>query len=113
MNRREFEVRAPSASPSRKPRLNSRDDGSPSASCAPNRILGELLLLLHSRLETHLSRQDVLVVLQNEVDAFTDVDRNGHLRPVVQELQALCLLGRDVNGRRDFLSRHVTPGPTR
>ena len=51
----------------------------------------------------------MLVVLEHHVDPLADVHGDGDLGPLVQELEALVLLGRDVDGRRDFLSRHVTP----
>src|SRR5690606_11164106 len=54
--------------------------------------------------QAHLSGQGVLVALEHEVDALADVDGDGNLRSVVQQVQALVLLRRDVNGGGDLLA---------
>src|SRR5512137_1163036 len=43
------------------------------------------------------------VFLEDEVDALPDVLGDRHLRPIVEQLEPLVLLGRDVHGRGDLL----------
>ena len=57
-------------------------------------------------LERQLSRQVVPLLLEDEIDALANVLRDRDLRLVVQLLELLALLGRDVDGRRDLLPRH-------
>src|SRR5690242_16600684 len=58
--------------------------------------------------ERHLPGKLVLVAFQDEIDTLADVDGDGHLRSVMQKVQTLVLLRRDVDGRRDFLPGHRT-----
>src|SRR5262245_37886589 len=60
--------------------------------------------------KAHLTRQLVSVMLQHQIDALANVDGDGHLRPSVQDVQTLVLLRRDVDRRRDLLSRHGSLG---
>src|SRR5437016_367195 len=63
-------------------------------------------LLGPRRLERHLARQHVLVMLEHHVDTLADVDGDRHLGSLVQKLQPIILLRRDVDGGRDLLSGH-------
>jgi hypothetical protein len=45
-------------------------------------------------------------VTQDEVDPFADVDRDGDLGSLVQELELVALLRRHVDGRGDLLPGH-------
>lgn len=61
--------------------------------------------------EGHLTRQHMTVVFENEVNAFSNVNGDGHLGPLVEQLQHRRLFARNVDGGRYLLSRHSTPGP--
>src|SRR6185295_2408916 len=56
--------------------------------------------------ERQLAWKVRLVLLQHEIDALADVDGDRYVGALVQDLQLLVLLGRDVDGRRDLLPRH-------
>ena len=51
-----------------------------------------VLLLVQAGEQDLLARQDLIVALQHEVDAFADVDRHRDLRTIVQELELVALL---------------------
>ena len=43
---------------------------------------------------------------QNEINPLADVDRDRHLRALVQQTQLVALLWRHIDGRRDLLPGH-------
>ena len=53
-----------------------------------------------------LSGQLRLVLVQHQIDALPDVLGHGNLRLLVQRLEQLVLLRRDVDGGADLLSGH-------
>jgi len=55
------------------------------------------------RLQTHLPRQRMLVMLEHEIDALADVNGNRNLRPFMEQVQPLVLLRRYIDGRGNFL----------
>src|SRR5579863_4626724 len=59
------------------------------------------------RCEGQLPGQQVTVLAQDEINPFADVDRNGDLRPLVEEPEALVLLRRYVNRGRNLLAGHA------
>src|SRR6185369_3762641 len=64
-------------------------------------------LLLHAEvIERHLPGQVVLVTGEHQVDALANVLGHGDLRSLVELLQLVRLLRRDVDGGRDLLPGH-------
>ena len=53
----------------------------------------------------------MLVLLEDHVDALADVDRDGDLGSLVQELEPIVLLRRDVDGGRNLLPGHLRRWP--
>ena len=68
------------------------------------------LLLGAEVIERQLTGERLPVLLEHEVDALADVLRDGHTGPLVQELEPLVLLGRDVDGRRDLFRAMAATG---
>src|SRR5262249_31290089 len=56
--------------------------------------------------ESGLAGQNVLVLLEHQIDSLADVLSDRNLRLLVQELEHLVLLWRDVDRRGDLLARH-------
>jgi hypothetical protein len=81
-----------------------RRDGIPQHRTRGSSGPGPLFLGARRFSQTHLAGKRVLVALENEIDAFADVDGDGNLRSVVQQMQALVLLRRDVDGRGNLFS---------
>ena len=54
--------------------------------------------------EADLSGEDMLIIFENQVDAFADIDSYRNFCALVQQLQPLGLFGRDVDGCGNLLS---------
>src|SRR5574342_909765 len=99
-------TRRPSAT-SRSQRWLPRNPAAP-RTAARDSAMGPPLLLSREVVERELAGQGRAVLLQHQVDALPDVLGHRHPRPLVQQLETLALLRRDVHGGGDLLSPHPT-----
>jgi hypothetical protein len=63
---------------------------------------------LAETLEGHLTRDLVLVFIQNHIDTLTDIFSHRNLGTFVQKLKLIVLIFRDVNGGRNFFAIHFS-----